>query len=154
MSRFFPLPAAWKPAGFGRFTVPILWTLQGWLAMFFLAAGYAKLTEDLALLTLLMGWPEAAGLGVVRTVGGVEMALAAALILALMSEGRGRIAALPAAAVLGANAAGLMVWHAVRSEIGLAATNLILAGLGLAILIGHRRTPLRPPPRVRRTTAR
>lgn len=32
-----------------------LWTLQGWLAMFFIAAGYAKLTESMTNLITLMG---------------------------------------------------------------------------------------------------
>ena len=34
-----------------------LWTLQGWIAMFFIAAGYAKLTESMDNLVTLMGWP-------------------------------------------------------------------------------------------------
>ena len=37
-----------------------LWTLQGWLAMFFIAAGYAKLTESMTNLITLMGWPAVA----------------------------------------------------------------------------------------------
>ncbi|KAK0350588.1 hypothetical protein LTR94_028423, partial [Friedmanniomyces endolithicus] len=47
-----------------------LWTLQGWTAMFFIAAGYAKLTEPMTNLITLMGWPAVApenfgrGLGV------------------------------------------------------------------------------------------
>ncbi|WP_439471862.1 sensor histidine kinase [Brevundimonas sp.] len=102
-----PRPVPPKPAGFGRFTVPILWTLHGWLAMFFLAAGCAKLTEDLALLTLLMGWPGRAGLEMVRTVGWIEVGLAMTLIAALTAERWGRIAAVGAAAqrAFSANAA-------------------------------------------------
>jgi Fe-S cluster assembly ATP-binding protein len=34
-----------------------LWTLQGWLSMFFLAAGWAKATEPLPTLVQLMSWP-------------------------------------------------------------------------------------------------
>jgi hypothetical protein len=149
-----PRPIPFKPAGFGRFTVPILWTLHGWLAMFFLAAGYAKLTEDLTLLTLLMGWPERAGLGVVRTVGWIEVGLAMTLIAALTAERWGRIAAVGAAALLTLNTVALAVWHAARLEEGPSATNLILTGLGLAILIGHRRTPIRLPSKPRRKAAR
>ena len=37
-----------------------LWTLQGWIAMFFIAAGYAKLTEPMTNLINLMGWPAVA----------------------------------------------------------------------------------------------
>jgi hypothetical protein len=147
-------PGPLKPAGFGRFTVPILWTLHGWLAMFFLAAGYAKLTEDLTLLTLLMGWPGQAGLGVVRTVGWIEVGLAMPLIAALTSERWGRIAAVGATCLLTLNTVALTVWHAARLEVGPSATNLILTGLGLAILIGHRRTPLSLSPKPRRKAAR
>ena len=149
-----PRPAPAKPAGFGRFTVPILWTLHGWLAMFFLAAGYAKLTEDLPLLTLLMGWPERAGLGVVRTVGWIEVGLAMTLIAALTTERWGRIAAVSAASLLTLNTVALAVWHATRLEAEASATNLVLAGLALAILIGQRRTPLRLPSKPRRKAAR
>ena len=41
-----------------------LWTLQGWLAMFFIAAGYAKLTVSLETLTALMSWPAGPPAGV------------------------------------------------------------------------------------------
>ena len=37
-----------------------LWTLQGWIAIFFIAAGYAKLTEPMTNLITLMGWPAVA----------------------------------------------------------------------------------------------
>ena len=37
-----------------------LWTFQGWLAMFFAAAGFAKLTEPMNHLIVLLGWPEVA----------------------------------------------------------------------------------------------
>lgn len=149
-----PRPAPAKPAGFGRFTVPILWTLHGWLAMFFLAAGYAKLTEDLSLLTLLMGWPQRTGLGVVRTVGWIEVGLAMILIAALTTERWGRIAAVSAASLLTFKTVALTVWHAARLEVGASATNLVLTGLALAILIGQRRTPLRLPSQPRRKAAR
>ena len=43
-----------------------LWTFQGWIAMFFIAAGYAKLSEPMENLIVLMQWPAAAGEAFVR----------------------------------------------------------------------------------------
>ena len=48
-----------------------LWTLQGWIAMFFIAAGYAKLTEPMSNLIALMGWPAVAPVNMVRGLGAV-----------------------------------------------------------------------------------
>ena len=65
-----------QPSGYGRYTVPILWILHGWMAMFFLAAAYAKLSEPIALLSILMEWPAATTPQVVRAVGWIELGLA------------------------------------------------------------------------------
>ena len=53
-----------------------LWTFQGWIAMFFIAAGYAKLTESMENLTVLMHWPALASVNFVRGLGVVEIVLA------------------------------------------------------------------------------
>ena len=55
-----------------------LWTLQGWLAMFFIAAGYAKLSEPMTNLVELMKWPALVAENMVRGLGVAEIALAMA----------------------------------------------------------------------------
>lgn len=62
-----------------------LWTLQGWIAMFFLAACYAKLTEPVDILPLMLGWPEMADEVFVRGVGALEIGLAAGVLAPLLS---------------------------------------------------------------------
>ena len=52
-----PAPQARSRAAYRNIA---LWTLQGWIAMFFIAAGYAKLTEPMSNLIALMGWPAVA----------------------------------------------------------------------------------------------
>ncbi|MDX2334134.1 DoxX family protein [Brevundimonas vesicularis] len=62
-----------------------LWTLQGWIAMFFIAAGYAKLTEPMTNLINLMGWPAVAPENMVRGLGVVEIVLAMGVLSPLIS---------------------------------------------------------------------
>ncbi|MDQ8027800.1 MAG: DoxX family protein [Brevundimonas sp.] len=134
-------PAPSPPFGFGRFTGPVLWTLHGWMAMFFFASGYAKLTEDEALLALLLGWPAMAQTPVVQAVGWAEVALAGVLALSPAAGPRGGPAARAAAAILMLNTVAMSGYYLTRLDPGLTATNLVLTGLGAGILIGHGRTP-------------
>lgn len=116
-----------------------LWTLQGWLAMFFIAAGYAKLTEPLNNLVLLMGWPAVAAEGLVRGVGGIEIGLAIGLLAPLASWRMGKPVLLMAAAGLSALAFVMLGVHAVRIDIGLAIVNAVLLAFSLAVLWGRAR---------------
>ena len=50
-----------------------LWTFQGWLAMFFIAAGWAKVSEPMTNLVTLMGWPALAPENLVRGLGAVRV---------------------------------------------------------------------------------
>ena len=59
-----------------------LWTLQGWLAMFFVAAGYAKLSEPMANLVELMKWPALVAENMVRGLGVAEIVLAVLVLAA------------------------------------------------------------------------
>lgn len=53
--------------------------------MFFGGAAYAKLTSTLDLLTVLLGWPEDAGLSLVRAVGALELTLAVGVLAPLLT---------------------------------------------------------------------
>ena len=67
-----------------------LWTFQGWIAMFFIAAGYAKLSEPMENLIVLMQWPAAAGEAFVRGLGVAEIVLAVMMLAPLISWRFGR----------------------------------------------------------------
>ncbi len=139
-------PAPSRPAGFGRHSVPILVTLHGWLAMFFFAAAWAKLTEPIDLLSLLMTWPADTTPDFVRAVGWIEFVLAALVCAPLVRDWRGRLAALAATLMLCGNAVFMTAYYIVQCDPGLVTTNLLLILIGAAILAGHRR----PRPRFER----
>lgn len=116
-----------------------LWTLQGWLAMFFIAAGFAKLTEPMDNLVMLLGWPSTVAESLLRGVGGVEIGLAVGLLAPLASWRLGRPVLLMAAAGLSALALIMLAVHAVRIDIGLALINAVLLALSLTVLWGRSR---------------
>lgn len=116
-----------------------LWTLQGWAAMFFFAAGYAKLTEPMNNLIALMTWPGLVSDSLVRGVGLVEMALAIGMLAPLASWKLGRWPLLVSAAGLVGLETIMLVLHAVTLDWGLAVTNLILLAITVPVLLGRRR---------------
>jgi hypothetical protein len=116
-----------------------LWTLQGWLVMFFIGAGYAKLTEPMTNLIALMGWPAVAPENMVRGLGLVEMALGLSVLAPLISWRVGRPLLLSASAGLIVMEATMLMVHALSRDIGLAVVNLILLALTVPVLLGRRR---------------
>lgn len=116
-----------------------LWTFQGWIAMFFIAAGYAKITEPMENLIVLMKWPALASESFVRGLGVAEVVLAALVLAPLISWRVGRPLLLTAAAgllVLEATALGV---HALGLDIGLSVTNLFLIAITAPVLWFRRR---------------
>ena len=111
-----------------------LWTLQGWLAMFFIAAGYAKLTEPMANLIDLMRWPALAPENMVRGLGVAEIVLAVLVLAPLVSWKHGRPLLVTAAAGLLALETIMLALHAVGLEAGLAVTNLVLIAMTAPVL--------------------
>jgi len=115
-----------------------LWTLQGWGAMFFFAAGYAKLTEPLDNLVALMTWPAFVGEPLVRGVGIVEIVLALGLLVPLASWRIGRWPLLiSTAGLIGLETVMLLV-HAAGLDIGLALVNVALLAITIPVLLGRR----------------
>lgn len=115
-----------------------LWTLQGWAAMFFFAAGYAKLTEPLDNLVALMNWPALVSENLVRGVGIVEIVLALGMLAPLVSWKLGRWPLLISAAGLTALEVVMLSVHAAGLDIGLALTNLALLAITIPVLLGRR----------------
>jgi hypothetical protein len=111
-----------------------LWTLQGWLAMFFIAAGYAKLSEPMTNLVELMRWPALVTENMVRGLGVAEILLAILVLAPLVSWKHGRPLLVTAAAGLLALEAIMLAIHAVGLEGGLALTNLVLIGITAPVL--------------------
>lgn len=111
-----------------------LWTLQGWLAMFFIAAGYAKLSEPMTNLVELMKWPAFAPENMVRGLGVAEIVLAVLLLAPLVSWKAGRPLLVTAAAGLLALETVMLGVHALGLELGLAFTNLVLIAITAPVL--------------------
>ena len=142
---FTPSPAAERPpvsaarartiAGYRNLA---LWTLQGWAAMFFFAAGYAKLTESFGNLVALMNWPALVSENLVRGVGIVEIVLALGLLAPLVSWKLGRWPLLISAAGLTALEAVMLTVHMVGMDIGLTLTNAVLLAITIPVLLGRR----------------
>jgi hypothetical protein len=111
-----------------------LWTLQGWLAMFFIAAGYAKLSEPMANLVELMRWPAFVADEMVRGLGVAEIILAAMVLAPLVSWKHGRPLLVVAAAGLLALEAVMLVLHATGLDVGPALTNAALIAMTAPVL--------------------
>ena len=111
-----------------------LWTFQGWIAMFFIAAGYAKLTESMENLTVLMHWPAMASVNFVRGLGVVEIVLALMVLAPLVSWRFGRPLLLTASVGLLALQTIMMILHAMELDVGLALTNLFLIAITAPVL--------------------
>jgi hypothetical protein len=111
-----------------------LWTLQGWIAMFFIAAGYAKLSEPMSNLVELMRWPALAPENMVRGLGVAEIVLAVLVLAPLVSWKHGRPLLVTAAAGLLALETIMLGVHALGLEFGLALTNLALIAMTAPVL--------------------
>ncbi|WP_312594871.1 DoxX family protein [Brevundimonas sp.] len=131
-----PAPQARSRAAYRNIA---LWTLQGWIAMFFIAAGYAKLTEPMTNLINLMGWPAVAPENMVRGLGVVEMVLALGVLSPLISWRVGRPLLLTAATGLVVLEGAMLAVHAVNQDIALAAVNAVLLAFTVPVLLGRRR---------------
>lgn len=131
-----PAPQARSRAAYRNIA---LWTLQGWIAMFFIAAGYAKLTEPMTNLINLMGWPAVAPENMVRGLGLVEVMLALGVLSPLISWRVGRPLLLTAATGLVVMEAAMLAIHAVNHDIALAAVNAVLLAFTVPVLLGRRR---------------
>lgn len=111
-----------------------LWTLQGWIAMFFIAAGYAKLTEPLANLVDLMRWPALVSENFTRGLGLAEIVLAVLVLAPLVSWKHGRPLLVMAAAGLLALETVMLVLHATGLDVGPAITNVVLLAMTAPVL--------------------
>ena len=111
-----------------------LWTLQGWIAMFFIAAGYAKLSEPMTNLVDLMRWPALVAPNMVRGLGLAEILLAVLVLAPLVSWKQGRPLLVVAAGGLLALETVMLVFHATAGDVGPAVTNGLLMAMTATVL--------------------
>ena len=111
-----------------------LWTLQGWIAMFFIAAGYAKLSEPMENLVDLMRWPALVAPNMVRGLGIAEIILAVLVLAPLVSWKQGRPLLVMAASGLLALEVVMLGIHATGMDVAPALTNLVLIAMTLTVL--------------------
>lgn len=111
-----------------------LWTLQGWIAMFFIAAGYAKLSEPMDNLVDLMRWPALVAPNMVRGLGLAEILLAVLVLAPLLSWKQGRPLLVMAASGLLALETVMLAFHATGGDVGPAVTNLVLIAMTVTVL--------------------
>lgn len=129
-----PLPTAAQIRTRRDNTNLLLWTLQGWLAMFYIGAGYAKLSEPVESLALLMDWPRLAEPDLVRSLGLADIGLALGMLLPLASWKIGRPILLGAAAVMAASQLGFLAYYGLGQRPGMFAINLALLGVSATVL--------------------
>ncbi|MEN5362759.1 DoxX family protein [Brevundimonas intermedia] len=118
---------------------PLLWTLQGWLAMFYLAAGYAKVTETEANLNALLTWPVWVDPAVVIVIGVLEIALALGVLMPLLSWRLYRRLSLACAGGILVEAVVMGILHLILFDPGLALINAVLAVFAALVLKGRWR---------------
>lgn len=113
----------------------MLWTFQGWLAMFYAGASFAKLSAPPKHLAILLGWAEYVPQQLVMAVGVIEAALALGMLVPIAGWTIGR-------PVLTYSALGLLViqtlvslYHLINLDIGAVVLNLILIAMTVSILI-------------------
>ena len=111
-----------------------LWTLQGWIAMFFVAAGFAKLSEPMSNLIDLMRWPALVAPNLVRGLGLAEIILALLVLAPLVSWKHGRPLLVMSTSGLLALETVMLGLHAVGMDAGPALTNLILIAMTVPVL--------------------
>ena len=121
-----------------------LWTLQAWIAMFLIAAGYAKIAEPMTSLEGLLRWARPEQETLVRTLGWIEIALGLSPLAPLVLRRDGRSLLLIGVASVTALSLGMIVLHSFRGEPGAVVVNLLLLGAALIVFIGRRAAAARP----------
>lgn len=110
------------------------WTFQSWLAMFFIGAAYAKLTEPAALLEALLQWTALTDMTMVQAVGVAELGLGVGVLAPLVSWAWGRSVMQASLVLMAIEAVIMTVTHLVLGDPGLAAVNVALFALAVTTL--------------------
>lgn len=114
-----------------------LWVLQTWLAMFYLGAGYTKLSQPRDMLALMMTWPARVDVGLLHLIGWVEIGLALGVVAPLISWSIFRPLLLIGATGLLIDAGFMAVFHAFERDSYLALLNGLLLVVTLTVIGGR-----------------
>ncbi|WP_109596881.1 DoxX family protein [Actinoplanes xinjiangensis] len=110
------------------------WVLAVLLAVFYAYAGGRKVSQSRERLQPMMGWVDRTPMWLVRTIGGLELAGAAGMILPPLT-GIAPVLALAAAAGLTIIQVGGIVVHVTRGEVKVIGLNIALLVAG-AVTVG------------------
>lgn len=116
-------------------TNAMLWTFQGWLAMFYAGASFAKLTAPSKHLAILLGWAEYVPQQFVMAVGTIEAALAIGMLVPIFGWTIGKSVLTYSAVGLLAIQSAVTVYHLASFNILAVILNLILMAMTASILI-------------------
>lgn len=113
-----------------------LWVLQVILALAFGMAGFMKLTAPIAELAKQMPWTTEVPAGLVRFIGGAELAGALGLIVPMLTRIRPSLTGLAASGLtlVMVLAAG---FHLIRGEVTMIAPSLVLGALACLVAWGR-----------------
>lgn len=106
-----------------------LWTFQGWLIMFYVAAGYAKLSEPMTNLVFLMGWPQKVSETFVRGLGAAEIVLGLLMLAPVINWKVGRPLVVMGAAALAVMQIVFLGFHLGQMDLGFVFLNLLLLAI-------------------------
>jgi uncharacterized membrane protein YphA (DoxX/SURF4 family) len=114
----------------------VLWVLAGLLAVVFLAAGAAKLTQPKEKLATNMDWVEDFSPGTIKLIGGLEVLAAIGLVLPAALDIVPVLVPLAAVGLI-ALMIGAALTHARRREFPMIAINVVLLVLALVVAWGR-----------------
>jgi hypothetical protein len=135
-----PMPVSDRLARFHRHV--FLWVLQGWLAMFYIGAALAKLSQPGDILSHLLHWPALVDPTAVQMIGWLELALAVGMLTPMASWTMFRTVMRLSVAGLFGDAVLMGGYHAIQGHWSLAIINMVLMVFAVAVLVGRTvRTP-------------
>lgn len=114
-----------------------LWAAQILLAAFYAMVGFMKLTQPIATLAGMMGWPGVLPVWFVRAIGTAELAGAIGLILPAATGIKPRLTELAAVCLVALQLCA-MAFHISRGEVKMLPINLVLLSLAAFIAWGRR----------------
>ena len=115
-------------------TNAMLWTFQGWLAMFYAGASFAKLTAPPKHLAILLGWAEHVPQPFVMAVGAIEAALAIGMLVPILGWAIGKPVLTYSALGLLAIQSVVILYHLVSLDILAVVLNIALIAMTASIL--------------------
>ncbi len=113
----------------------MLWTFQGWLAMFYAGASFAKLTAPSKHLAILLGWAEHVPQQFIMAVGVIEATLAIGMLVPIFGWTIGKPVLTYSALGFLAIQTIVALYHLVSFDILATILNLVLMAMTASILI-------------------